>query len=149
MQVYINSIQKSADFAELGARYIKLISIYADVKDNVFFNSKIARAQKEGLSFAQKSYEELFLPLKKGFNIALDEKGKELDSKAFSKLLSSKSVLSFFIAGAYGFSDNFKKNCDFTLSLSRLTLAHSLAKILLLEQIYRAFCINNKHPYHK
>ena len=149
MQIYINSIQKAKDLEEAKARYVKLIRAYAELKDYTFFNSKISQAQKQSLNLAQKSYEELFLPLKKGFNIALDEKGKELDSKDFSQLLDSKAVISFFIAGAYGFSENFLKNCDFTLSLSKLTLAHSLAKLVLLEQIYRGFCIIKKHPYHK
>ncbi|HJE66128.1 23S rRNA (pseudouridine(1915)-N(3))-methyltransferase RlmH [Campylobacter avium] len=149
MQIYINCIQKSSDFKEQEQRYLKLISIHSKIKDAVFFNDKIAKAQKTSKQEAKKSYEECFKPLKKGFCIALDEKAKELDSFEFAKLLESKNEVSFFIAGAYGFSENFIKSCDFALSLSKLTLAHSIAKVLLLEQIYRAFCIIKKHPYHK
>lgn len=87
--------------------------------------------------------------IKKGYCIALDEKGKDLTSIEFAKLIQDKNELSFFIGGAYGLREEFNQSLDFRLSLSKLTLAHQFVKTLLLEQIYRAFCINNNHPYHK
>ncbi|MPB27812.1 23S rRNA (pseudouridine(1915)-N(3))-methyltransferase RlmH, partial [Campylobacter jejuni] len=85
----------------------------------------------------------------KGFCIVLDERGKELTSVEFAKLIADKNNLNFFIGGAYGLRDEFNQRLEFRLSLSKLTLAHQFVKILLLEQIYRAFCINSNHPYHK
>ncbi|ELB6159796.1 23S rRNA (pseudouridine(1915)-N(3))-methyltransferase RlmH, partial [Campylobacter jejuni] len=73
----------------------------------------------------------------------------ELTSIEFAKLIQDKNELSFFIGGAYGLREEFNQSLDFRLSLSKLTLAHQFVKTLLLEQIYRAFCINNNHPYHK
>ena len=79
----------------------------------------------------------------------MDENGKEFTSDEFATLLRDKNELCFFIGGAYGFERDFLAEFDLVLSLSKLTLAHHLAKILLLEQLYRGFCILNKHPYHK
>ena len=150
MQINIVSIQKSqSEFQNENEKYIKLISKYASIKDISIFNNKIAKAQSKNQIDAKKSYSEHFLQYKKGFNIALDEKSKELNSIEFANLIKDKNEISFFIGGAYGIEDSFLKNVDFNLSLSKLTLAHKFVKLLLLEQIFRAFCINNNHPYHK
>ena len=103
MEINIFSIQKkSLEFKQSEEKYIKLISQFAFLKDSVLFNNKIAKAQKIGAKEAKKSYEESFLPFKKGFCVVLDERGKELNSCEFSKLLSDKNELSFFIGGAFG-----------------------------------------------
>lgn len=149
MQINIFYIQKDDEFSILREKYARLVSKYVTLRENNLLNKKISRAQSLGTLEAKKSYEEAFLPHKKGFCIALDERGEELTSLEFAQLLRDKSELSFFIGGAYGLREEFIQGLDFSLSLSRLTLAHQLAKILLLEQIYRAFCIHNNHPYHK
>lgn len=149
MQINVFYIQKDDEFSTLKEKYLKLISKYATLKENNLLNKKILAAQNLGALEAKKSYEEAFLPHKKAFCIALDERGKELTSLQFSKLLQDKNEVNFFIGGAYGLREEFIQNLDFSLSLSRLTLAHQFAKILLLEQIYRAFCIQHNHPYHK
>ncbi|TQR31279.1 23S rRNA (pseudouridine(1915)-N(3))-methyltransferase RlmH [Campylobacter sp. MIT 99-7217] len=150
MQINVFSIQKnSLEFKESEEKYIKFISKFALLKDISLFNNKIANAQKIGAKEAKKSYEEQLKPYKKGFCVVLDERGKELNSLEFSNLLSDKNELSFFIGGAFGLEEEFIKSFDLALSLSRLTLAHQFVKILLLEQIYRGFCIKYKHPYHK
>lgn len=150
MQINIISIEKNDDdFKNIKDKYIKLISKYSQVNDLSLFNKKIAKAQSIDAINAKKSYHENFLPYYKGFTIALDEKSKELNSIEFANLLKDKNEISFFIGGAYGLNDEFLKSVNFTLSLSKLTLAHKFVKILLLEQIFRAFCINNNHPYHK
>ena len=84
-----------------------------------------------------------------GFCVGLDEKGKELDSIEFAKLLKNKTKISFFIGGAYGFNKSFKAKMDQIISLSKFTLAHKIAKLVLFEQIYRALSINANHPYNK
>ena len=68
---------------------------------------------------------------------------------ANAKLISDKTQISFFIGGAYGLSQNFKQKTDAVVSLSRMTMAHKIAKLMLYEQIFRALCINKGHPYHK
>lgn len=150
MQISLVCIQKNESlYQPLNDKFIKLISNFASIKDICVFNAKINAAQKQGQIAAQQSYTEHLKPYKKGFCVILHENGKSLSSVEFAKFLADKNELSFFIGGAFGFEKSFVESFDFSLSLSHFTLAHQLAKILLLEQIYRAFCINAKHPYHK
>ncbi len=149
MQIKIFYIQKDDEFSIFKEKYTKLISKYATLTENNLLNKNILKAQNLGNLEAKKSYEQAFLPHKKGFCIVLDERGEELSSLEFASLIKDKNLLNFFIGGAFGLREEFVKSFDFSLSLSRLTLAHQFAKILLLEQIYRAFCIEHKHPYHK
>lgn len=85
--------------------------------------------------------------------IALCEFGKEKDSISFSRWLfnkledSNKKVI-FIIAGAQGHSDDIMQLVSDKISLSKLTFPHKIARILFIEQLYRAITIKNKHPYH-
>ena len=150
MRLFVYSIQKNApEFSILNEKFAKFILNYAEFKDICLFNGKINSAQWQGKQTAQRAYSEALKPYKKGFCVALDENGKEFTSDEFATLLKDKNELCFFIGGAYGFERDFLAEFDLVLSLSKLTLAHHLAKILLLEQLYRGFCILHKHPYHK
>ena len=91
---------------------------------------------------------------KENLNIILDEKGNELTSvelaQFLQKLLTNQSKdIAFFIGGATGLPKEVKEKGDYILSLSRLTLPHEIARVILLEQIYRAFTIINNEKYHK
>ncbi|MBK1963370.1 23S rRNA (pseudouridine(1915)-N(3))-methyltransferase RlmH [Campylobacter novaezeelandiae] len=149
MRVNIICIQKKDELKELTKKYTKLISNYSQIKEFNLFNQKISLAQNISPLEAQKSYEKAFEPYKKNFSIALDERGKNLNSLEFARLLKDKNEINFFIGGAFGLRKEFIDTLDFSLCFSSFTLAHQLVKILLLEQIYRAFCINFNHPYHK
>lgn len=129
--------------------YIKMSQKYAIIEDAILFNNKIAKAQSIGRDESLKSYDEIYSSKLSGYCIGLDENGKFLDSFEFAKLLSDKAKVSFFIGGAYGLSSGFKKKMDDVISLSKLTLAHKIAKLVLYEQIFRGLCINAGHPYHK
>jgi len=88
------------------------------------------------------------------FLIVLDEKGKEVSSVKFSGLLSEQmnagnSSFSFAIGGAAGWSPEALKRADFVLSLSKMTFPYQMTRLILIEQIYRAFSIINNEPYHK
>lgn len=87
-----------------------------------------------------------------GIVILLDESGKQYDSVKFSKkieqLKMSSSKLIFIIGGAYGFDPEFKKKATLKLSLSMMTLPHHLARLVFLEQLYRAFTLLNNESYH-
>lgn len=83
----------------------------------------------------------------------LDVAGVELSSEAFAKKISALALdgvsnLSFAIGGAFGLGAELKRAADFRLSLSRMTLTHQMARLVLVEQIYRAFKINRNEPYH-
>jgi 23S rRNA (pseudouridine1915-N3)-methyltransferase len=85
--------------------------------------------------------------------VLLDGRGKQLSSEEFAKWLGdyqerSSSSLLFAIGAADGFSEEARRAATLVLSLGKMTLAHELARVVLLEQIYRAFTILKRHPYH-
>lgn len=84
--------------------------------------------------------------------IAMSEWGKIQTSVGFAKwtegLIEKPQKIVFVIAGAEGFSESFLKTIQEKISLSDLTFPHKLARILLVEQLYRAQTIRTKHPYH-
>ncbi len=84
----------------------------------------------------------------KGSRIALDERGVELSSIEFSKILDRGNV-AFVVGGADGLSKEVKDACDLLLSLSKMTLQHDIARVVLLEQIFRAVQILRGSPYHR
>jgi len=85
----------------------------------------------------------------KGFVVALDERGKEMGSREFAGLIGKHPAVTFLIGGADGLSDKVRQRADFILSLSKLTLQHDVARIVLLEQLFRAQEINRGSPYHR
>jgi len=86
----------------------------------------------------------------KTLHVALDPEGESLSSEQLARLLESAGQdVAFYIGGAEGFSAKFKKSADRSLSLSKMTLPHELARVMLLEQLYRAFTILGGHPYAK
>jgi len=86
--------------------------------------------------------------------VLLDATGRELTSEEFARWLarqlnSGQKELVFLLGGAEGFPEETKKKADSLLSLSRLTMPHELARVVLLEQLYRAFALLREHPYPK
>lgn len=91
---------------------------------------------------------------KRDYVIALSVKGKPMTSEGLAKSLQNlqnrgKSNVSFLIGGAFGLSDEVMESADYTLSLSHMTFTHQMIRLILLEQIYRAFKIMKGEPYHK
>ena len=152
MKVNIYSIAKPEKslYSPLYKELEKMIGKFASFNDVEIFNKKIHQAQVEGQATAQAAYTQAFEPyLSKSYNIALHPDGKLIDSFKFSKLLTDRITINFYIGGAYGFEEAFLKQCDQVLSLSELTMSHKIAKAVLFEQVFRGFAINNNHPYHK
>ena len=84
------------------------------------------------------------------FIIALDEIGKQFTSLEFSSTLEKiQQPICFLIGGAYGLSTEVKAKANMLLSLSNMTMPHIIARVMLIEQIYRAYTISENHPYHK
>ena len=83
--------------------------------------------------------------------ISLAEEGKSFNSQDFSSLLLNfeNKKISFFIGNSDGLTNNIKANSDLLLSLSPLTFPHELARLILIEQIYRATSISQNSPYHR
>ncbi len=154
MKITVYSIDKKGKnelYKPLIQHYQKLAKPFAKVEIVDIFTKEIQKAQEQSAKLAQKSYSKAFTPfIKSGYNIALDLKGKEVESIEFAKLLQKEAHIAFFIAGAYGFERDFvEKKCNLSVSLGKITYSHKLAKVVLLEQIYRALTILNNHPYHK
>jgi 23S rRNA (pseudouridine1915-N3)-methyltransferase len=85
--------------------------------------------------------------------VLLDSRGKQMTSKEWAGFLREQEgrgsqVLVLAVGGADGFSDETRKAADSVVSLGKITIAHELARLVLLEQVYRAWTILKGHPYH-
>ena len=89
----------------------------------------------------------------KDYVITMEILGKMFDSLEFAKLIDNTMIensnLTFVIGGSYGLSEQVKKRSNLAISFSKMTFPHQLFRVLLLEQIYRAYKINNHESYHK
>lgn len=102
---------------------------------------------KEGKRILEKIKERSFI-------IVLDILGRSIDSVEFSKkindiMLDGISSIDFIIGGSLGISQEVKDKANYSLSFSKFTFPHKLMKVILMEQIYRAFTIINNKTYHK
>ncbi len=91
---------------------------------------------------------------KSAFPVVLDPAGRQVSSEQFAELVGDwenqgKQVVSFIIGGPEGLSETVVKRADLVLSLSSMTFTHEMARLLLLEQIYRAYSIKAGTKYHK
>lgn len=87
------------------------------------------------------------------FLVALDERGREMGSEELAGMLERHMIdgtaeWTLVIGGAHGLSDEVRRRADLVLSLSQLTLPHQIARLLLLEQLYRSCTIIRNEPYH-
>ncbi|MCR5416567.1 MAG: 23S rRNA (pseudouridine(1915)-N(3))-methyltransferase RlmH [Pseudobutyrivibrio sp.] len=102
-----------------------------------------------------KEAERLFKHIgERDFVIALAILGKQFDSVAFSKYIEDISIqgnstIDFVIGGSLGLSDSIMKRSNYQISFSKMTFPHQLMRVILSEQIYRAFRIMKNEPYHK
>lgn len=88
------------------------------------------------------------------YTIGLDIQGKMLDSVELAQKVENLTIdgysdISLIIGGSNGLSNEVLSSVDFRLSFSKMTFAHQMVRLILLEQVYRAFRIINNHPYHK
>ena len=136
--------------------YLKRISAYSNVEIVEVADSKVRdNPNSSDIEKAKNEEGERVLKLvKNDYLIGLDLNKKEPTSEEFASFLHSKLVeggssVSFVIGGSYGLSDALKNRCNASISLSKLTFLHQMTRLILLEQIYRAFKILNNETYHK
>lgn len=103
--------------------------------------------KKEGVRLLEKIRD-------RDYVIALDMRGESMDSVAFADRIAERmnrgaSSLDFIIGGSLGLDDEVLQRADAVISFSKMTFPHQLMRVILLEQIYRAFRIMNREPYHK
>lgn len=135
------------------AEYTKRLKHYVNFNIEVIPDIKKAKS----LTTDQQKIKEGELILSNDFSgkeiHLFDENGKMFSSKEFSRFLEKKMVsglkeLVFVIGGPYGFSEAVFKKANSKISLSRLTFSHQMARLLCVEQVYRAFTIIKREPYH-
>lgn len=127
----------------LSDEYLKRISRYAEIEGLVLKDDAAILSLATGERSKKQQSHKLVL---------LDTRGRQFSSEEFAAFLQREQVnaipLLFAIGGSDGFSDETRQRAAFILSLGKMTLPHELARVVLLEQLYRAFTILAKHPYH-
>lgn len=133
--------------------YLDRISPFAKVQYLVLPEEKISKTVS-GEQVKDREAEKFFkIFLEKNFLFACDPQGKIFSSEEFSqklqKIQNIHSGITFVIGGALGLSQKILQKADQKISFSAMTFPHDLFRIMLLEQIYRAFMIEGKREYHK
>lgn len=133
------------EYAKRLSKYIKVQVVeIPDIKRSAKITGEEVKKKEASLIMAQ------FKPA--DFVVLLDEKGKRYNSVSFSgfleKKLASNPVVTLVVGGAYGFHDEVYNRSNAKLSLSDMTFSHQLIRVLLFEQLYRAYTILKGDPYH-
>ena len=135
--------------------YLKRLSRFAKVTVTEVADEKIPdrASEKEMEAVKRKEGEKILAKLGGEYVIALCIEGKEMSSEEIAREISDISMttgdIAFIIGGSLGLSDEVKSRAKLRLSFGRVTLPHQLMRVVLAEQIYRAFKINNNESYHK
>lgn len=146
---------KESWYREACAEYQKRLSAYAKVTvkepEPELLPQNPAKAQIE--KALEREVGAINACIKGGVKIAMCIEGKTLSSEELAEkirsLANQTSTINFIVGSSFGLAESFKQSCDFRISMSPMTFPHSLARVMLLEQIYRAFSINNNSKYHK
>jgi 23S rRNA (pseudouridine1915-N3)-methyltransferase len=133
---------KEPAIQSLTEEYLKRLSRYADVQGTTLKDE--SALLKLGGREARPTRHTLVL---------LDSRGKQLSSEEFAEFLGNHQdrnplPLLFAVGPANGFTEEARQEANLLLSLGKMTVAHELARVVLLEQLYRAFTILKGHPYH-
>ncbi|WP_079529003.1 23S rRNA (pseudouridine(1915)-N(3))-methyltransferase RlmH [Halobacillus hunanensis] len=137
--------------------YVKRIGPYAKVDLIEVADEKAPENLSEAqmLEVKQKEGERILSKINTdSYVITLEIDGQQLTSEKFAKKMDDlatygKSKVAFVIGGSLGLSDEVLQRRDFGLSFSKMTFPHQLMRLVLVEQVYRAFKINRGEPYHK
>ena len=148
MKIIILAVGKEKDFSgqDLVREYLGRISHYSTCEFKYISASEKEEENKKILEILDKESSGSYV-------VALDEKGREYDSSTLAsqiqvRLNESVRTIFFIIGGSYGLSDEVKKRANMTLALSKLTFPHQLVRLILVEQLYRAFTIIRGEKYH-
>jgi len=151
MKIKVIYFGKKSDFNKIQEEYLKRIGAFADIsilclkpisiKEN---NTREEVMKKEALVL-----EKYFA---NDYTIVLEREGKEMSTRFFSEVVKSLNDqgrnMTFIIGGAYGVDPTISGKADLLLSMSKMTFPHELARVILLEQIYRVFTIIKGKTYH-
>ena len=144
----------SASWLQEGANdYSHRISRYLPANIDELKECKLGK-KGDHRKIIQQEGEQLLARVPQGaYTVALDEKGKLFSSEDFAdflnrNMLNSTPELTFIIGGPYGLSSEIKDKANLKMSLTPMTLTHQMARLILLEQIYRGMTILRNEPYH-
>lgn len=136
--------------------YVKRLSKYINLEITEVSDEKAPEglSPKEAVIIKEKEGARLISKLKDSYVIPLVIEGKELSSGELAELINECSVkgishMTFIIGGSLGLSDGVLRRGNLNLSFSRMTFPHQLMRVILCEQLYRAYRIINNEPYHK
>lgn len=146
---------KESWFREACAEYQKRLGAFAKV--TVKEPEPIDLPQNPSPAQIEKALEreaELIRAQAAGFKVAMCVEGKTMSSEELAAKLEAlgnggASIVSFIVGSSFGLAESLKRECGLRLSMSPMTFPHSLARVMLFEQIYRAFSIMNNSKYHK
>ena len=145
---------KEKYFADAIAEYSKRLSKYCEFNLIEVAEENYTKVDEGLISAIKKKEAERILPHLKGCVYAMAIEGKTFSSEKFAKQIktladSGKGVFTFVIGGSYGLAEEVKNKAEKLLSFSEMTFPHTLFRVMLTEQLYRAFCIINGVAYHK
>lgn len=139
------------------AEYVKRLGRFAKIEQIELVDEKTPdnASQTENQKILSKEAERILAKISdREYVIALAIEGEQFPSEKFSRLLSEVTLkgfsdITFVIGGSLGLSSEVKKRANLLMSFGLLTLPHQLMRLVLVEQIYRAFMIQQGSPYHK
>ena len=157
MQIHLITVGKLKEkwLREAYAEYEKRLQRYCRLQLTELPESRLPEEPSEAETAAALTQEgKAILNACRGKIIAMCIEGKQYSSEAFAAQLdrmavSGESTVSFVIGSSFGLSDEVKKRADMCFSMSPMTFTHQIARVLLAEQIYRAFQISTGGKYHK
>ncbi len=155
MQIELIAVGKRMpDWIESGIKeYIKRLPKHINFK-LIEITPAVRSKSNSAENYKKKEEEKIFAAIAPdSLIIALDEHGKLISSPSLADQLQNwiddQKTISLLIGGADGLSDAIKSKAHHTWSLSKMTLPHGLVRVMVVEQLYRAWTITQNHPYHR
>jgi 23S rRNA (pseudouridine1915-N3)-methyltransferase len=143
-----------AELAAVIERYVNRIKHFFPIDVTEVQTERGRQGSRDGSIMRAQSGRLLAGIPEQGYTVVLDERGRSMDSLKFAKWLERLTIdqphgVTFVVGGDVGLSETVRERADLLLSLSAMTLPHQLARVVLLEQIYRACTLMRNIPYHK
>ena len=144
---------KEKRYAEALAEYVKRLDRFAAVEIFEADEGDVRDTGEASVNAALKKEAEQILPRLQGYTVALDIDGRQMSSTEIASLIHrekmNNSVFTFVVGGSHGLHRSVKDAARLRLSFGKITLPHTLCRVVLAEQVYRAFMINANSVYHK
>ena len=155
MKIKILAVGKIKEkwYAEALAEYVKRLDRFAAVEIFEADEGDVRDTGEASVNAALKKEAKQLLPRLQGYTVALDIDGRQMSSTEIASLIHrekmNNSVFTFVVGGSHGLHRSVKDAARLRLSFGKITLPHTLCRVVLAEQVYRAFMINANSVYHK